>query len=232
MNFLASLISIIYNVLFLRGEEGFRRASSLPKLMFIMTVITLMIRNPERLFILGILVIALGAYHPGVRWLYSTLFLTGILGTYMSLSTLISNLLGWSNLSSLEIILIALRTIVVSSNVIFIFVIISPTSLTNLMKRVGIERRFVHMPMLVWRLVPYGIRWFTDSLMIGYLKKEKATARLPVVAAGVLEMGRFVEEYCYYRLNAKLKNPIILVREQYIADILLSVSSFIILLLL
>lgn len=232
MSFLAGLISIIYNVLFLRGEEGFRRASSLSKLMFIMAVITLMVKNPEKVFILGILVMIMGVYYPGVKWLYSTLILTSIFGAYMGLSTLMSNLLGWSSLSIIEVIFIAVRTMVISFSIIFVFVIISPTSLTNLMLRIGLKRRYVHVPMLIWRLIPYGIRSFIDAIMIGYLKREKTIARLPVVVAGVWEMGSFVEEYCYHRLNAQLNSPIILVRESYTADILLVFSSFIIILLL
>jgi hypothetical protein len=58
------------------------------------------------------------------------------------------------------------------------------------------------------------------------------TTRIPVVAAGVIEVGKYLEEYSYYRLNSEMKKPIVLVKEGYTSDIILIVVSFLMLLLL
>lgn len=232
MSVIGSLVSIIYNVFFLRGEDGFRRAEPFSKIIFILCAITLMTRHPGGVVITGVITLLLGLYYPGVEWATSTLVLTSLLGAYMGASTLLSNVLGWSSLTIFQILLVMARTITLSTTVIFIVVILSPVSISNILRKLGIRKLVVHVPLLIWRLVPYGMRWFMESLMIGSLKNEKTTARIPVVAAGVIEVGRFLEEYSYHRLNSEIKTPIILVKERHTPDIILVAFSFLMLLLL
>ncbi|QOR94145.1 hypothetical protein IMZ38_05795 [Thermosphaera chiliense] len=230
MSVVGALVSIIYNVFFLHSEEGFRRAEPFSKLIFILCVLTLMLRHPHGVIITGVLTLLLGLYYPGMEWALSTLVLTSLVGAYMGGSTLLSNFLGWSSLSILEILLVVARTITLSTTIIFIVVIISPVSLTNILRKIGFKKQAVHIPLLIWRLVPYGMKWFVESLMIGALKNEKTTARIPVVVAGLVEVGRFLEEYSYHRLSSEMKTPILLVKEEYTPDIILVFFSFLMLL--
>ena len=150
----------------------------------------------------------------------------------MGLSTLLSNFLGWSSLSIFQVFMVVVRTISFSTTIIFIVAILSPTALSNILRKIGLKKLVVHIPILIWRLIPYGMKWFTESLMIGSLKNERVTTRIPVVAAGVIEVGKYLEEYSYYRLNSEMKKPIVLVKEEYTSDIILIVVSFLMLLLL
>ncbi|ADG90629.1 hypothetical protein [Thermosphaera aggregans] len=232
MSIIGALVSIVYNVFFMRGEEGFRRVESFSKLIFILCTLTLMFRRPDRVIITGFITLLLGLYYPGMEWALSTLVLTSILGAYMGLSTLLSNFLGWSSLSIFQVFMVVVRTISFSTTIIFIVAILSPRALSNILRKIGLKKLVVHIPILIWRLIPYGMKWFTESLMIGYLKNERVTTRIPVVAAGVIEVGQYLEEYSYYRLNSEMKKPILLVKEEYTSDIILIVVSFLMLLLL
>jgi len=40
-----------------------------------------------------------------------------------------------------------------------------------------------------------------------FSENEGVTTRVPVVATGVIEVGKYLEEYSYYRLNSEMKNP-------------------------
>jgi hypothetical protein len=232
VSIIGALVSIVYNVFFMRGEEGFRRVESFSKLIFILCTLTLMFRRPDRVIITGFITLLLGLYYPGMEWALSTLVLTSILGAYMGLSTLLSNFLGWSSLSIFQVFMVVVRTISFSTTIIFIVAILSPRALSNILRKIGLKKLVVHIPILIWRLIPYGMKWFTESLMIGYLKNERVTTRIPVVAAGVIEVGQYLEEYSYYRLNSEMKKPILLVKEEYTSDIILIVVSFLMLLLL
>jgi hypothetical protein len=232
VSIIGALVSIVYNVFFMRGEEGFRRAESFSKLIFILCTLTLVFRRPDGVIITGFITLLLGLYYPGMEWALSTLVLTSILGAYMGLSTLLSNFLGWSSLSIFQVFMVVVRTISFSTTIIFIVAILSPRALSNILRKIGLKKLVVHIPILIWRLIPYGMKWFTESLMIGSLKNERVTTRIPVVAAGVIEVGKYLEEYSYYRLNSEMKKPIVLVKEEYMSDIILIVVSFLMLLLL
>jgi len=173
VSIIGALVSIVYKVFFMRGEEGFRRAEFFSKLIFILSTLTLVFRRPDGVIITGFITLLLGLYHPGIEWALSTLVLTSTLGAYMGLSTLLSNFLGWSSLSIFQVFMVVVRTISFSTTIIFIVTILSPRALSNILRKIGLKKLVVHIPILIWRLIPYGMKWFTESLMIGSLKTKE-----------------------------------------------------------
>ena len=90
--------------------------------------------------------------------------------------------------------------------ILFIASIISPTKTANILLR--IKREASTIPLLLWRITPYGLTTTMDSLAIGRLKKEKTKARIAPAIASLMEYGDLVKEINYYRLMSTPKYPI------------------------
>lgn len=110
-------------------------------------------------------------------------------------------------MTPLQILEVACRVVGISISLIFIFVMTSPIEVHNIIYMLT-GRRICAYPLLLWRLVPLGLKNFIDSLSVGKLKGEGVTKRVPPAVAGMIEITRFMEEYCYWRLRLGPKCPL------------------------
>ncbi|MCY0867697.1 MAG: hypothetical protein OWQ48_00475 [Desulfurococcus sp.] len=232
MAVLGWLVSVVYKAFFLKGDTGFKRAHWTVKVLYI-AILTLIIARGDLGLLLGALLVslALGLISPGYEWVLSTLTLSSIVSAYMSLTSLIASLAGFSPVGGYwSIVFIALRTLSLSTIIAFSFVIISPLEISSLLILLG-AGRLAGIPLLVWRLIPYGLKSFSESLGIGYVKGERVSQRIPPAVASVIEIGGFIEEYCFYKLNSKAKR-IVLPEYTWRHTAILALSSVILMLLL
>ncbi|MEM0031523.1 MAG: hypothetical protein QXV54_05810 [Desulfurococcaceae archaeon] len=226
MGFIDWFIGVIYKSLFLAGDDGFRRAHFLAKAVFILSVILLITRNPSKSYLLIGFLTPLGLIFPGFEWVIAILGLSGFTGLILSFSAYLLSLLGLYQMSILRMLDIVLRTIGVSFGIVFSFNIISPIELYNALYILR-GRKIAVIPLLIWKMIPQGLRNFVDSLMVGYLKKEFFARRIPPAVASVIEASWFIEEYCYWKLRIPVKTRINLERSYKYTLILLAASLLI-----
>lgn len=226
MGFMEWFIGIIYKSLFLAGDAGFRRAHFLAKAVFILSVALLISRNPAKSYLLIGFLTPLGLIFPGLEWVVATLGLSGFTGLLLSLSAYLLSLLGLYQMHLHQILDIVLRTIGISFGILFSFNIISPIELYNALYILR-GRKVAVIPLLLWKMIPQGLRNFVDSLMVGYLKREFFAKRIPPAVASVIETSSFIEEYCYWKLRIPVKTRINLERSYKHTIILLMISLFI-----
>jgi len=201
--------SIVYKTFFLSGDTGFRRAHWAVKIAHVAIVALIIAIGDTRLLVeLSLISMILGLYSLGYEWVVSTLALSAILSVYMSLTALIASLIGIAPISLERALLIAIRTLALSTTLAFTFTIISPLEITSLLIKLG-ARRASATPLLTWRLIPYGLKSFIESLQVGYVKGERTLSRIPPAVASIVEAGRLIEEYCFYKLSSKAKLPIL-----------------------
>ncbi|MEM4487816.1 MAG: hypothetical protein QXK88_03310 [Desulfurococcaceae archaeon] len=207
MGFIGWLVSIVYKSFFLFGDEGYRKAHYLSKIIFVSVVLLLMMTIPERAYLMSFIIIPLGLLSPHPEWILASTILSSLAGLYLSISAYILSFTGLYYMETLQILEIAGRAIGFSLSLIFIFATISPIEIHNLLYFLRSKRSCV-FPLLLWRLVPYGLKNFMDSLSVGSLKGEQVTKRIPPAVASMIEIGRFIDEYCYWRLKTGVKTPL------------------------
>lgn len=229
MGFLTWLISVVYKSMFLTGDTGLRKAHIASKALFTFSLILVYMHSPEKAPLLLPILLLLGFLHAGLEWIIATLTLTGLVSAYLASSAYLLSLTGLYTMTPLEVLSVTLRSITVGFALILLFNVISPVELYNALHALG-AKRFSSYPLLVWRLIPLGLRNFVDSVAVGYLKREKITSRIPPATASVIEAGWFIEEYLYWRLRVKSKTQIPLSRS-IVYSIVLVVTSLITLLL-
>lgn len=207
MSVLGLLVYFVYKALFITGDRGYRVSHPLSKLVFLISMLIIIARLPHKTPFIAPLVIVLGILHPGLEWVIATSTLSGLVGLYMGVSAYLLSLLGLYQMHLQDILTIALRTFSISIAGLFVFTMITPVELYNvvLVLRAG---KAASYPLLIWRLMPQSLKNFLDSISVGVLKKERATRRIPAAVASVIEMGWFIEEYCYWRLRVKPKTLI------------------------
>jgi hypothetical protein len=229
MGFFNWVLSIIYKSMFLTGDSGLRRAHVLSKLAFTISLILVHVVYSEKSIAILPVLIVLGIAHAGLEWIIAVLSLIGLVGVYLASSAYLLSLTGLYYMAPLQILTIALRATTVAMSIILLFNIISPIELYNLL-HVLRARHFSTYTLLLWRLMPLGLKNFTDSLAVGYLKKETTVKRIPPATASIIESGWFIEEYNYWRLRVSSKTHIPVTRT-IIHTIILLLSSLTILLI-
>lgn len=229
MSLIGALVSIVYRALFISGETGFRTAHPLSKLAFIASFLILLVEEPGKAILVIPVVALLGIVHPGYEWLSASFALSGLVGVYMGVSAYILSLLGLYEMRLFDILVVALRTFSISSVALFIFIMLSPIEFYNILVLIGLKRASSY-PLLIWRMTPQALRNFVDSMSAGYLKGEKTLKRVPAAVASVIEMGRLVNEYCYWRLKTSPKVIVYLSREPNYTYMLLASSLIIVVL--
>ncbi len=232
MRIIGVLIDLVYKSLFLRGESGYRSVYSLVKMFFIIvSLYYFLVSGMNGSVILIIIVSILGLLDYGREWVISAYTLSSIPGIWYALTAYILGLFNPSLMPSIYGLLsIYLRTTCFSYILLFILAIISPTRLTNIIYRLGF-RENASAPLLLWRMMPYGLKAMQESLAIGELKGEPVSRRLAPAIASLIEYSRYVDEANYYRLRSPMRRSIpLLIDKKY--SVILLIASLIILLLI
>lgn len=207
MSLLGWLVSILYKSLFLLGDTGYRRAHLLSKFVFILSVVLLISVNPERSYILFLLISPIGVISPGLEWLIAISSLSAVVGFFLAGSALLLSLFGLFQMTIYQFIMIIIRTVGISIGIVFSFNIISPIELYNILYYLRL-RKIAVVPLTLWKIIPYGLKNILDSLTVGQLKREFFTKRIAPSVASMLETSWLIEEYCYWRLKTVPKVPI------------------------
>jgi hypothetical protein len=229
VGFLTWLISIAYKSIFLTGDAGLKRAHVATKVLFATSLLVVYTLSPEKAPLVLPVLLILGLLHAGLEWITATITLTGLVGAYLGCSSYLLSFTGLYTMTPLQVLLVVFRSITIGFAVILVFNMISPAELYNALHVLG-AKQFSSYPLLVWRLMPLGLRNFVDAVAVGYLKREKITSRIPPATASVIEAGWFIEEYSYWRLRVKSKTQIPLSRS-IVYSIVLVVASLTTLLL-
>jgi len=209
MGFISWLISVVYRTFFLKGDTGFKTAHWAVKVVHILLVAVVLASGDTRLLAgLALSLVILGFISPGREWVASTLALSTIVSLYMSLTALLGSLVGLAPVSVEDAVVIGVKTLTVSISIAFTFTLISPLEISALLVKLG-ARRAGSFPLLTWRLIPYGLKSFVESLQIGYVKGEKTSSRIPPAVASILEIGGFIEEYCFHKLNIGARHAVL-----------------------
>ncbi len=225
MHVIGFLIQHVYRSLFLTGETGFRNTYSLVKIVFIATTLYCFLPlNLLTTFYLLILFSILGLIDKGVKWIISTYTLSSIPSIWYGLSTLLLSIIGYIPYTPpLNIGFIILRTFTFSTMILFYASIISPTRIYNILYKLGLEKQAV-IPLLTWRLIPYGLTNMVESLAIGKLKNEGIRERLPPAIASMIELGEMVRESAYYKIYVKPRHCLP-VENTIVSNIVLLIST-------
>lgn len=207
MSILGWLVSVVYKALFLTGDSGYKLAHPLAKLVIIASVAAFIAQHPVHAPVLIPLVLVLGFIYPGSEWVVAASLLSLLAGAYLAVSAYLLSLLGLYYMSLVDVVLVALRTYAISIAILFLFNTISPVDLYNALYylKAGSSSNY---PLLLWRLIPQGLKNFAEAISLSVVKGEKAVKRIPAAVASVIEAGWFIEEYCYWRLRTKPQSPI------------------------
>lgn len=201
------LVEMVYKSLFLATDTGYRRAHLLSKMVFILSVALLISLNPRRSYILILLIAPISLLYPGPEWLIAVISLSSIVGLFLAGSALIVSLTGLYEMTFYQFLEIVLRTIGVSIGIVFSFTIISPIEIFNIIYTLRGGKLSV-VPLLLWRMIPQGMKFFLESIHVGKLKQEHLVKRIPPAVAGMKEISSLIEEYCYWRLSTTPKTTI------------------------
>ncbi|MCC6025112.1 MAG: hypothetical protein LM555_02300 [Desulfurococcaceae archaeon] len=231
VGFFTWLVNTVYKSIFLTGDTGLRRAHAASKILFTTSLVVAYTVNPEKSPTLLPLLVALGVLHAGFEWVVAALTLVSLVSAYLAGSAYLLSLTGLYTMTPLQALLVVARATAVAFGVVLVFNMISPVELYNALHTLG-AKHFSSYPLLVWRLMPLGLRNFTDSVAVGYLKREKITSRIPPATASIIEAGWFIEEYSYWRLRVKSKTQIPLPRSIVHSLVLVAASLTILLLAL
>lgn len=221
--FVSWFVSIVYKSFFLTEDTGFRKAHLLAKIVFLWSVWLLITRYPSKTYILPWIILPLGVIYPGIEWIIAVISLTGIVGFAMGVSAYLLSLLGLYQMPLINILLITGRTIGIGVSIIFTVIIISFIEVFNTLYLLK-ARKYAVLPLLLARTIPLGVKNFLESLMISTLKKENIAKRIPPAVAGMIEVGWFIDEYCYWKIRTPAAQYIPMERSYYPTLVLLLAS--------
>lgn len=209
MRIIGLLVDLVYKSLFLKGEESYRATSSSLKTLLIALMLLYFIIDPLKSPVVLICMICiLGIIGYSFAWFLSAYILSSMPGMWYALTALLFSYIGLSEPIMLaDAIIIYLRTACFSLILLFFGSMISPARLTNILFKLSLRRNAV-APILLWRVMPYGLKSMQESLAIGELKKESVSKRLGPAIASLLEYSSMVRESNYYRLNIEMIYPI------------------------
>lgn len=204
MSALGVLVSLIYKSFFLKGDSGYRLAHPLAKALLLASLVLTYIRAPTWELALFLAAIAIaGLISPGPQWLYSALSLSGLVAAYMSLTSLLLSAIGITGAPPIAALYVFVKSLYISFSLMFLFSTLSPLDIANLMNSLGMKRACLY-PVLVWRVVPFSLKAFLDSLQLAGIKGEGVLQRIPPATAAILEAGAYFDEYNYARLETPL----------------------------
>ena len=205
MQVIGFFISLIYRSLFLTGERNFRNTNPILKLAVLILFFVYYLTQPIASLAIILIITAFALIGYNIYWVFSAFTLSSIPGIWYALTALMFSYLKLSGIvTPLDSFWIFLRATALSYIILFYGSMISPTRLANILYKLG-KGKESSIPLLIWRITPYGLNSMTESLAIGDLKGEKVSKRLGPAVASLLEYGNMTREACYYRLNNTVK---------------------------
>ncbi|MEM0380647.1 MAG: hypothetical protein QXP71_04900 [Desulfurococcaceae archaeon] len=203
MNPINLIVQHIYRSLFLTKQTTLRKTNLFVKIIFIISTIYCYVISLDKplllIHIITVLVI-LSLIDRGLEWIFSVIIVSIIPGLWFSLTTLLLKLTGFIEIDLSTIFMIFIRTIIVTYTIIFCFSIIDPVEVYNLLIRIGLNKYAV-IVLLIYRLTPYGLNSFIESLNISRLKEEDIKSRLAPAVASIIETASYINEYGYFKIH-------------------------------
>ena len=193
----------MYRALFLKGEGSIRSVYSTAKLTYtVIIVLSIIIGRDKALLILLLAHVLMGALFIGREWASASIILSSIPAGWYALTAYTVSLLGIPPYVSLvDALMIYARVLSYSITILFIAYMVSPVRLANILIKMGKPGSSI-MPLLTWRLMPLGLKFMRESMMIGSLKGEPASRRLAPALAALLEAGGKTLHANYHRLGS------------------------------
>lgn len=177
-----------------------------------------------------LIVLILSAIVTGPSWVYATIVLSSIPAGWYAVTAYVTSLLGIPPYISLvDALMIYVRMLSYSEIILFGASMISPVKTTNILRRLGFQGSAV-LPLLMWRLMPLGLRYMEESMMIGRLKGEPATRRIAPALAVMIEAGEKIHKANYHRLKTPISGELQVACVPGRAEILLCTTSLLVIL--
>lgn len=204
MRVIGALVSLIYRSLFLQGTSGAKAAHSLSKLAYVSAFIAAAYFRGDGVYVAAATAAFISLADSGLDWAGAAVILSSIPATWYALTAYLISLAGVPPVVTLvDAVVIFTRALAYSVTIMFIIYSIDPVSISNALHALG-ARKASSAPLLIWRVMPYGLSTMMESLAIGELKGESASKRLAPAIAAIIEHGRGIEASAYLRLAAPM----------------------------
>ncbi len=165
-------------------------------------VLAIILGSSRSLILLLILELALGLVLIHRLWAASAFTLSSIPAAWYAGTAYAVSLMGVPpKITLVDAVLIYLRVLSYSVTILFIAYMISPVKLLNLLRRARFPAGGL-LVMMTWRMMPLGLRFMMESVMIGSLKGEPASRRLAPGLAALMEAGERILRANYHRLGS------------------------------
>ena len=204
MRVIGALVSLIYRSLFLKGVSGAKAAHSLARLAYVSAFVAAVYLRGDSVFLAAATAALMAFADSRLDWVGPATILSSIPATWYALTAYLISLAGVPPVVTLaDAVIIFARTLALSLTIMFIIYSIDPVSISNALYALG-ARRASTAPLLVWRVMPYGLSAMMESLAIGELKGEGVGKRIAPAVAAIIEHGRGIEASAYLRLSAPM----------------------------
>lgn len=207
LNIVSFITYIVYRSFFLTGETILRKTILFVKIIFVATMIYTYICSLNKIILLMYmftLLLILSYIDRGLEWIVSVILLSIIPALWFITTTYLLMIISYRNIDVYILLFILIRTIVLTYTVVFSYSIINPVEIYDLLIKIGLNKYSIAI-LLFYRLVPYGLNNFNESLSISKLKKEKVKNRLGPAVASIIETINYMNEYCYFKINSEPK---------------------------
>ncbi len=204
MRVIGALVSLIYRSLFLRGTSGAKAAHFIAKLAYVSAFVIAAYLRGDSIYIAAATAALIALADSGLDWVGPAVILSSIPATWYALTAYLLSLAGVPpTVTPADAAIIFARALAYSLTIMFIIYSIDPVSISNALHALG-ARKVSSAPLLIWRVMPYGLSTMMESLAIGELKGEGASKRIAPAIAAIIEHGRGIEASAYLRLAAPM----------------------------
>ena len=204
MRVIGALVSLIYRSLFLKGVSGAKAAHSLAKLAYVSAFIVAAYLRGDSVYVAAAAAVFMALADSRLDWVGPAVALSSIPAAWYSLTAYAISLAGVPPVVTVaDAAVIYVKALAYSLTIMFIIYSVDPVSISNALHALG-ARRAPSVPLLIWRVMPYGLSAMMESLAIGELKGEGASRRIAPAIAAIIEHGRGIESSAYLRLAAEM----------------------------
>lgn len=204
MRVIGALVSLIYRSLFLKGASGAKAAHSLAKLAYVSAFVVAAYLRGDSAYVAAATAALIAIADSRLDWVGPAVILSSIPAAWYAITAYLISLAGIPPTVSLaDAAAIFGRTLAYSLTIMFIVYSVDPVSLSNALHALG-ARKASSFPLLIWRVMPYGLSAMIESLSIGELKGEKVSKRIAPAIATIIEHGRGIEASAYLRLASEM----------------------------
>lgn len=208
MNTLGKFVYLVYTSMFLTGERGVKGVSPYVRVLLAVALASMYVAGglfvPSSLALMGLI----GSIGYGPAWFISVVTLTSIPSLWLAATAYALSLLGFIQpLTILDATWIYLRSLTLGSMMVFFFNLINLREVYNLLVKTRLNKVAV-APLLIWRIIPYGLLNVAESLSLTKVKGEKLLKRLPPALASLIELGDLFKEASYYKIASTPKKRI------------------------